>query len=114
LPPVGWASGRQGVKYGLGDQQRLEHEPETLSSPCGAAAATGKLDAIVNSVGALRYLVNKRFTDKIELPNGVLAPAYMAFALPLNSPLRRPLDRALAIVTASPDWQAVEDTYFAR
>jgi polar amino acid transport system substrate-binding protein len=96
------------------DEQRLGYQKFANLPGALDALAAGKLDAVVNSVGALRYLVNKRFADKIELPNGVLAPAYMAFALPMNSPLRRPLDRALAIVTASPDWQAVEDTYFAR
>ncbi|MBV8412328.1 MAG: amino acid ABC transporter substrate-binding protein, partial [Alphaproteobacteria bacterium] len=47
-------------------------------------------------------------------PHGLLAPAYMAFALPANSPIKKPLDRALAVVTASPEWRAVEETYFGR
>jgi polar amino acid transport system substrate-binding protein len=38
----------------------------------------------------------------------------MAFALPPNSALKKPLDRALTIVTVSAEWRAVEDTYFGR
>jgi polar amino acid transport system substrate-binding protein len=96
------------------DAQRLEYRkfadlPEALN-----AVATGKLDAVVNSVGALQYLVRTRFADTIAPPRGVLAPAYMAFALPMNSALKRPLDRALTIVSASPEWRSVEDTYFGQ
>jgi polar amino acid transport system substrate-binding protein len=68
------------------------------------ALATRRTDAVVNSVGALQYLVNTRFSGSIEPPHGVLAPAYMAFALPKNSDLRITLDRALTRVTASPEW----------
>lgn len=95
-------------------EQRLAHQNFATLDEALAALAAGKVDGVVNSVGALRYFVNKRFADKIELPNGVLAPDYIAFALPIGSALRRPLDRALAIVTASPEWQAVEDAYFTR
>jgi ABC-type amino acid transport substrate-binding protein len=78
------------------------------------ALASGQTEAVVNSVGALQYLVKTRFSASIAPPNGVLAPAYMAFALPKNSPLKEPLDRTLAIVTASLEWQSVEATYFGR
>jgi ABC-type amino acid transport substrate-binding protein len=78
------------------------------------ALATGRTDAVVNSVGALRYLVSTRFSGSIAPPNGLLAPAYMAFALPRNSALKNTLDRALTIVTASPEWRSAEETYFGR
>jgi polar amino acid transport system substrate-binding protein len=96
------------------DAQRLAYQkfgnlPDALN-----ALATGRTDAVVNSVGALQYLVNTRFSDSIAPPHGLLAPAYMAFALPKNSALRMPLDRALTIVTASPEWRSVEETYFGR
>jgi polar amino acid transport system substrate-binding protein len=38
----------------------------------------------------------------------------MGFALPTNSVLKKPLDRALTIVTGSPEWRSVEETYFRR
>jgi len=48
------------------------------------------------------------------MPGGLLAPAYMAFALPRNSALRTPLDRTLVRVTANPGWRSLEDSYFER
>jgi ABC-type amino acid transport substrate-binding protein len=72
----------------------------------------GRSDAVVNSVGALEYLISKRFPDTISMPRGLLAPSYMAFALPLYSPLKKPLDRALVTITATSDWRSFEESYF--
>jgi len=96
------------------DAQRLAYQKFADLSNALNALAAGKTDAVVNSVGALQYLVNTRFSDAIAPPRGVLAPAYMAFALPLNSILKKPLDRALTIVTGNPEWRSVEETYFSR
>ena len=57
--------------------------------------ANGRVDAVVNSVGALEYAISREFSAAVAIPRGVLAPAYMAVALPANSPLKKPLDRAL-------------------
>jgi polar amino acid transport system substrate-binding protein len=76
--------------------------------------ASGQSDAVVNSVGTLQYMISMQFNGMIPMPNGLLAPAYMAFALPPNSPLRKPLDRSLVRITASPGWQLLEDRYFNR
>jgi polar amino acid transport system substrate-binding protein len=96
------------------DAQRLDYQKfDNLGDALNALAA-GKTDVVVNSVGALQHLVNRRFSDKIEPPRGLLAPAYMAFALPMNSALKKRLDQALTIITASPEWVSVEETYFGR
>jgi polar amino acid transport system substrate-binding protein len=79
-----------------------------------AALAEGREDVVVNSVGALRYLVAARFWRTLRVPPSLLAPAYMAFALPLRSPYKRPIDRALIKITGSAEWRAVEESYFAR
>ena len=36
----------------------------------------------------------------------------LAIALPLGSPLKKPLDQALVEITASQEWRQVEDGYF--
>jgi ABC-type amino acid transport substrate-binding protein len=105
-------SGSSGAEYL--DAERLAHQKFADLVDALNALATGKTDAVVNSVGALQYLVNTRFSDAIAPPRGVLAPAYMAFALPMNSVLKKPLDQALTIVTGSPEWRSVEETYFGR
>jgi polar amino acid transport system substrate-binding protein len=96
------------------DHERLAYQKFGTLPDALDALATGRIDAVVNSVGALQYLVNMRFSGSIAPPYGVLAPAYMAFALPKNSALKNPLDRALAIVSSSPEWRSVEETYFGR
>jgi ABC-type amino acid transport substrate-binding protein len=63
--------------------------PEALD-----ALASGLSNAVVNSIGALQYFISKRYAKTLELPQGLLAPAYMAIALPRHSPLKRPIDRA--------------------
>jgi polar amino acid transport system substrate-binding protein len=105
-------SGSSGAEYL--DAERLAYQKFADLADALNALATGKADAVVNSVGALQYLVNTRFSDAIAPPRGVLAPAYMAFALPMNSVLKKPLDRALTTVTGSPEWRSVEETYFGR
>jgi ABC-type amino acid transport substrate-binding protein len=94
------------------DAQHLAYRKFANLPDAFKALAAGEIDAVVNSIGALQHLVNTRFADAIAPPRGLLAPAYMAFALPRNSARKLPLDRALTLVTASPEWRAVEETYF--
>ena len=74
----------------------------------------GKSDAVVNSVGTLEYAISTYFSGIIPMPNGLLAPSYMAFALPPNSPLKKSLDRALIEITASASWRPLEPRYFGK
>jgi polar amino acid transport system substrate-binding protein len=79
-----------------------------------ASLASGGSDAVVNSVGALQYLISTQFAGIIPVTNGILAPAYMAFALPPNSPLKKSLDSKLIEITASVEWRSLEDRYFGK
>jgi polar amino acid transport system substrate-binding protein len=83
--------------------------PEALD-----ALASGQSNAVVNSVGALQYFIAKRYAKALELSQGLLAPAYMAIALPQHSPLKRPIDRALIRITTGAEWRSIEERYFAR
>jgi hypothetical protein len=38
----------------------------------------------------------------------------MAIALPENSPLKKPIDRALMRITGRPEWRSLEDRYFGK
>jgi polar amino acid transport system substrate-binding protein len=83
--------------------------PEALDS-----LAAGRSNAVVNSVGALQYFISKRYSKVLEMPQGLLAPAYMAVALPAHSSLKRPIDRALIKITTGSEWRMLEDRYFVR
>ena len=89
--------------------QKYDTLAEALSS-----LADGRSNAVVNSVGALQYLVASRFSQVIYVQRALLAPAFMAVALPEKSPLKRPIDRALIKITASPEWKSIEDLYFGQ
>lgn len=95
------------------DQRRLHYAPFSDLPSALAALARGETDAVVNSIGALQYAIANGFTGTIEPPQGVLAPAYMAIALPPGSALKRRLDATLVEITASAEWRRVEASYFA-
>lgn len=76
--------------------------------------AAGRSNAVINSVGALQYFISKRYSRVLEMPQGLLAPAYMAVALPAHSPLKRPIDRALIKITTGAEWRTLEERFFAR
>jgi polar amino acid transport system substrate-binding protein len=95
------------------DERRLRYAPYDDLPAALAALARGEADAVVNSIGALQYAVVTQFSGTIEPPQGVLAPAFMAIALPSGSALKKPLDRALIEITASPEWRRIEANYFS-
>lgn len=95
------------------DSRGLPYARHDTLAEALAALRDGEADMVVNSVGALRHMIAKNFGSTLHVQRDLLAPAYMAFALPRNSPLRRDIDRALIQATAGEDWRAVEESYFA-
>jgi ABC-type amino acid transport substrate-binding protein len=96
------------------DQHRLEYVKFNNLPDALDALGGEKADAVINSVGALQYLIAKRYADVDEMPQGLLAPAYMAIALPEHSPLKRPIDEALVKITSDPEWIAMEEHFFGK
>jgi polar amino acid transport system substrate-binding protein len=86
---------------------KFQNLPDALDS-----LASGQSNAVVNSVGALQYFIAKRYANVIEMPRGLLAPAYMAIALPQHGPLKKPIDRALMKITSGPEWRSLEQKFF--
>ena len=107
LAAVGQSSGSEYLEGLELKYDKYANLTEALSS-----LADGRSDAVVNSVGALRHLVSARFLQAVYVQRALLAPAFMAFALPQGSPLKRPIDRALIKITASPEWKSIEEVYF--
>ena len=95
------------------DSRRLPYVKRDTLPQALAALRDGEADVLVNSVGALRHMVAKSFAATLRVQRDLLAPAYMAFALPRNSPWKREIDRALIQVTTSDEWRAVEESYFS-
>ena len=96
------------------DQLHLQYAkfkdlPQALDS-----LANGQANAVVNSIGALQYYVSIRYAKSLEIPQGLLAPAYMAIALPEHSSIKKPIDRALIRITNTPEWRLLEERFFTR
>jgi polar amino acid transport system substrate-binding protein len=96
------------------DEHRLKYTkynnlPDALDSLAG-----GKSDVVVNSVGALQYLIAKRYASVEEMSQGLLAPAYMAIALPENSLFKRSINDALLKITSDPEWRSLEESFFGK
>jgi polar amino acid transport system substrate-binding protein len=96
------------------DQLHLQYRkfkdlPDALDS-----LLNGQSNAVVNSIGALQYYVSLRYAKSLEIPQGLLAPAYMAIALPEHSPIKKPIDRALIKITNTPEWRLLEERFFSR
>ena len=96
------------------DERHLRYAPFDDLPAALTALDRRQVDAVVNSVGALEYLIAARFKDTVRPPQGVLEPAYMAIGLPPGSPLKKPLDEALVGITGSQEWRQIEDGYFGR
>src|ERR1700733_1874232 len=76
------------------DERHLRYASFDDLAAAVTALGRGQADAVVNSIGALQYLVSSaRFKNTIRPPEAVLEPAYMAIALPLGSPLKKALGR---------------------
>ena len=109
LAAVAYSSGAEYL-----DQRHLRYAPFDDLAAALAALERRQVDAVVNSVGALEYLVAARFKNTIKPPQGVLEPAYMAIAMPPGSALKKSLDEALVGITGSAEWRQIEDGYFGR
>jgi ABC-type amino acid transport substrate-binding protein len=96
------------------DEQHLHYTKYANLKDALASLVRGRSDAVVNSVGTLEHAISTYFSGVIPMPSGTLAPSYMAFALPPNSPLKKSLDRALIEITASASWRSLEPRYFGR
>jgi polar amino acid transport system substrate-binding protein len=70
------------------DERHLRYAPFDELAGALTALGRGQVDAVVNSVGALQYLIATRFKDTLRPPQGVLEPAYVAIALPPGSQLK--------------------------
>ena len=96
------------------EHHRIAHRNYASLQEALEALAAGREDVVVNSVGALRFLVATRFAKSLRVADPLLAPAYMAIALPEHSALKKPIDRALMRITESSEWRQAEEGYFLR
>ncbi len=74
-----------------------------------------KIDAFVYDAPILKYLIkSKNISNEIRVLPIILDPINYAFALPANSNLREPINRALLEVIDNIEWQNTVDKYIGR
>jgi polar amino acid transport system substrate-binding protein len=73
------------------------------------ALRRGALDALIYDKPLLAWFVNQEFRASIQLLDATFTPQHYAFALPSNSPLRKPLSVAILKEVQSDWW---EETLF--
>ena len=75
------------------------------------AVSENQIDAFVDDEAALKYVVKKEFQGKLRVLPETFAHVYVSMALPSNSPLREPLNRAIAKFLETDDWIELKQRY---
>ena len=78
------------------------------------ALADDELDAVVYDVPILRHLIQNEYTSILNVLPVTLETQYYGIALPVNSPLREPLNHALLERITDPTWQEVLYRYLGE
>ena len=75
------------------------------------AVVDNKLDALVDDEAQLRYIVKNTFPGQLRVLPETFDQYYISMAMPSNSPLREPLNRALTKIINTEDWVLLKQKY---
>ena len=78
------------------------------------ALARGDIDAFVFGAPILRYEAANRFHGRLQVLGSTFMRQDFAFALPLNSPLRKPINESLLSYITTEEWQSVLRQYLGQ
>jgi ABC-type amino acid transport substrate-binding protein len=76
-----------------------------------AAVADRKIDAFVLNEQVLTYQVKKDFPGRVQVLPGIYDEYFVSIALPQNSPLRKPINRALLKLMKTENWTELRNRY---
>jgi len=79
-----------------------------------AALHSDEADAVVYDLPILRYEIHQHFSGKVHVLPVTLERQSYAFALPQDSPLREPFNRALLQENVGPAWKELTDQYLGK
>jgi len=96
------------------DRAAVSFTPSATLGDALASLASGALDAVVYDLPILRYQARQRFGRRLAVLPVVFERQLYAIALPPDSPLREPINRALLARTTTPDWQRQLDGYLGE
>jgi polar amino acid transport system substrate-binding protein len=78
------------------------------------ALAQKKIEAFVFNEAVLKYTVNKEFSGVVTVLPDVFDPYFVGMAMPTNSPLIEPINRALLRIIIRDDWANIVARYFGH
>ncbi len=95
-------------------RQGIRHQ--SFDSVQGALKALSqrKLDAVVYDFSTLQYLVHEDYRDELTVLSRTFNPKFLALPLPPDSPLRRPLNKAIMEVMETPVWHRILVSYIGK
>lgn len=78
----------------------------------GVAAVAGrKIDAFVLNEQVLKHMAKKEFPGQVQVLPGVYDDYFVSIALPQNSPLRKPINKALLELMKTNAWTELRNRY---
>jgi polar amino acid transport system substrate-binding protein len=89
------------------ERMGIRYTPCDNTDECVTALTRGKIDGFLYDEGYLRYLSETRYRGRLSVYATDLKPYRRAFAMPKNSPLRKPFNVALLKVMDRPMGEAV-------
>ena len=96
------------------ERQGIQHQ--TFDTVHGALKALSqrKLDAVVYDFSTLQYLVHEDYRDELTVLSRTFNPKFLALPLPPDSPLRRPLNKAILEIMETPLWHRILVSYIGK
>ena len=92
----------------------IKHEPFNSVQGALKALYQRKIDAVVYDFSTLQYLVHEDYREELTVLPRTFNPKFLALPLPPNSPLRRPLNKAILEVTKTPVWHRILVSYIGK
>jgi len=75
------------------------------------AVASRKIDAFVLNEQVLKYQVKKNFPGRVQVLPGIYDEYFVSIALPPDSPLRKPINKALLNLMKTKNWTELLNRY---
>ena len=95
---------------GTGSQE----DPAPSDTNGDGVVSQGELDAVVYDYSTLHYLVHKDYPGKLNVLSRTFNHKFFGLPLPPDSPLRRPLNKAILEVMETPMWRKILKSYMGK
>jgi polar amino acid transport system substrate-binding protein len=76
-----------------------------------SAVARNRIDAFVQDEKILQYLVKSKFPGRVQVVGGTFDEYFVSIALQQNSPLRKPINKALLKLMKTESWNEILNRY---